>query len=219
MKIYESTNTTTEGLRESNIQLPEINLLFNENESGVEITTYGQGQVTGAIYSVPAHGEITVDLKLRLLCVTPEDVRKLDRLIHSMLDASRQHLYDDLQRTSISGGARFFGFFGWGGARASYERTTRTMNSFGLSERNQQAIIDMMAKLVTQPCEFNYKGTVYNRNNPYSVTGSLFGIIMDATIKQGQYERQTRFIAPNAHFRTNDGSNLPVVGQLYDINA
>src|SRR5690606_29158018 len=118
--------------RGSTVFLPEVSLVHSDNESGVEISTYGQGQVTGAIYSVPAHGEITVDLKLKLLCVTPEDVIKLDKLIHSLLDASKKHLYDDLKRTSISGGASFFGLFAWGGAKASYERTTRTMESFGL---------------------------------------------------------------------------------------
>jgi hypothetical protein len=40
-------------------------------QDGVSISSYGQGQVTGGMFTVPAHGEITVDFKLKLPCVTP----------------------------------------------------------------------------------------------------------------------------------------------------
>lgn len=215
MKKYESSNTITEGLRKSAIILPTLSIV-GENETGVEITTYGQGQVTGTMFTVPAHGEITVDFKLRLICVTPNDVKNLTELIRSLLDASHQHLFDELSKTEISGGASFFGFFGWGGTSASYSDTKHTMDSFGLSERNQQAIVDAMMNIVTHPSEFNYHGTIYNRDFDYDVTGNLFGIVMDAVIQQNQFQHQIRFLAPNVHLRTQDGNNLPVVGQLYD---
>lgn len=214
MKKYESTNKITEGLRKSKLILPQLSLRGG-NETGVAVTAYGQGQLTGAMYTVPAHGEITVDFKLRLICVTPEDVRTLNQLIRSLLDASHQHMFDELERKEVSGGVSFFGFFGWGGARASYSDTKHTMDSFGLSERNQQAIVDAMMKIVTQPSEFNYRGTVYNRDNDYDVTGNLFGIVMDAVIQQEQFQHQVRFLAPNVHLRTDEGDNIPVIGQLY----
>lgn len=214
LKNYESTPTTTVGLRKSKIILPTLTLA-GENETGVAITTYGQGQVTGAMYTVPAHGEITVDFKLRLICVTPEDVKNLTQLIRSLLDASHQHTFDELSKTEVSGGGSFFGFFGWGGASASYSDTKHTMDSFGLSERNQQAIVDAMMDVVMHPSEFNYHGTIYNRDYDYDVAGNLFGIVMDAVIKQNQFQHQIRSIAPNVHLRTQDGDNLPVVGQLY----
>jgi hypothetical protein len=216
MKTYDNQNAQIKELRRSRIILPEFSLM-GESDSGVAVTTYGQGQVTGAIYTVPAHGEITVNFKLRLLCVTPEDVQNLNSFIRSLLDASKQHLYDELERTEVSGGASFFGMFGWGGAKASYSKTKHTMDSFGLSERNQQVIVDKMMSIVAQPSEFNYSGTIYNRDYDYDVSGSLFGIIMDAEIKQDQYLKTTRFLAPNLHLNTSDGNSLTTVTPLYEL--
>jgi hypothetical protein len=211
-------------IRSNRIVLPKIKLhtfageLPGTSQSGVAVTTYGQGQVSGAIYTVPAHGQISVDFKVRILCITPSDIQKLSDLIRSLLDASKQHLYDELQKTNISGGASFFGFFGWGGASASYEDTKHTMDSFGLSQENQAKIVEAMMKVAQQTNEFNYHGTVFNRDYDYDVSGSLFGIVMDATIQQGQYQNHVRFLAPNVHFQTPDGTQLPSVGKLYDLS-
>jgi hypothetical protein len=215
MKSYKSTNTTTAGVRKSRQMLALLPQVGGSNETGVAITTYGQGQVAGLVYTVPAHGQITVNFKLKLLCITPEDVNNLSNLIKSLLDASHQHSYSELEKLEASGGASFFGFFGWGGASASYSKTKQTMDSFGLSETNQRAIVDAMMKIAQQVSEFNYTGTIFNRDNDYDVTGSLFGIVMDATIQQAQYQHQVRFLAPNVHLRTPDGDSMPVVGQLY----
>jgi hypothetical protein len=187
------------------------------NETGVAITTYGKGQVTGALYTVPAHAQINVDFKLKLHCVTPEDIQNLSSLIRSLLDASHQHSYDELEKLSASGGASFFGLFGWGGASASYSKTQHTMDSFGLSERNQKAIIDAMMIVAEQVSEFNYNGTIFNKDYDYDVTGNLFGIVMDAVISQDQYQHQLRFLAPNVHLESPDGTSLPSVGQLYNL--
>jgi hypothetical protein len=113
---------------------------------GVSITAYGQGQLTGAMYTVPAHGEITVNFNLHLLCVTPSDVATLSALIRSLLDASHQHVYDDIQKTDISGGLSLFGFFSFG-VSASYSETKHTMDSWGLSEANQKTIVDNMMQI------------------------------------------------------------------------
>ena len=215
---YKSTKTAVDGLRRSKLVLPIMGRLDNVNETGVSVTTYGKGQVTGVMYTVPAHGQINVDFKLKLLCVTPEDIQNLSNLIRSLLDASHQHSYDELEKTEVSGGASFFGFFGWGGASASYSDTKHTMDSFGLSERNQQAIVDAMMKVAQQVSEFNYSGTIFNKDYDYDVTGNLFGIVMDATISQDQYQHQIRFLAPNVHLESPDGTSLHSVGRLYDLN-
>jgi hypothetical protein len=187
------------------------------NQSGVAVSSYGQGQVTGAMYTVPAHGEITVDFELKLLCITPQDIQNLSSLIRSLLDASHQHLYDDVQHTDISGGASFFGFFS-AGVSASYSETKHTMDAWGLSEQNQQAIVNAMMKIANKTSDFNYTGTIYNRDFDYDVSGNLFGIVMDATIAQNQYQNQIRFLAPHVHLESSDGTRLPSVGNLYDLN-
>jgi len=219
MKTYKSTKTFVEGLRKSRLILPKLTPLDGgSTQSGVAINTYGQGQVTGLIYTVPAHGQINVNFQLKLMCVTPDDVQTLNTLIKSLLDASHQQSYSELSKTEVSGGASFFGFFGWGGASASYSDTKQTMNSFGLSEANQATIIAAMMKIVQQTSLFNYSGTIFNRDYDYDVTGSLFGIVMDAVIQQDQYQNTVRFLAPNVHLQTADGDTLPSVGQLYAVN-
>jgi len=218
MKTYKSTNKTIEGLRKSKLILPKVSPLDGTNNTGVAITSYGQGQVTGVMYTVPAHGQITVDFKLKLLCITPEDIQNLSDLIKSLMNATYQHSYEELSKTEVSGGASFFGFFGWGGASASYSDTKKTMDSFGLSEANQETIVNAMMKIAQQVSEFNYSGTIYNRDYDYDVSGNLFGIVMDAVIQQNQYQNQVRLLAPSVHLVTQDGDTLPVVGQLYELN-
>jgi hypothetical protein len=185
------------------------------NASGVAVTSYGQGQVSGVTYTVPAHGQIEVDFQLNIFCVTPQDVTTLSALIRSLLDASHQHLFDEVSKTDISGGASFFGFFSIG-ASASYSDTKHTMDSWGLSEANQEAIVTAMMRIAQQTSQFNYKGTVYNRDYDYDVTGNMFAIVMDASIQQQQNSNQLRFLAPNPHLQSADGSTtLPSVGNLY----
>lgn len=218
MNIYNSTKTEIVGLRASKLILPKVYPFGEQNETGVAVSSYGKGQVTGVLYTVPAHAQINVDFKLKLLCVTPENVQNLSNLIKSLLDASKQHLYKELEQTNVSGGASFFGFFGWGGVRGSYSKTKETMDSFGLSEENQRTIVNAMMNTAQEVSEFNYSGTIFNRDNDYNVSGNLFGIVMDAVIKQDQYQHQIRFLAPNVHLETSDGQTLPSVGKLYDLD-
>lgn len=218
MKTYKSTKTAVEGMRTSRIILPKFTPLTGDNQTGVEVTSYGQGQVSGVMYTVPAHGQIDVNFKIKLNVVTPEDIQKVSDLIKSLLDASHKQSYSELSKTEVSGGASFFGFFGFGGASASYSDTKQTMTSYGLSEANQVTIVNAMMNLAQQMSEFDYSGTIYNKDYDYDVTGNLFAIVMDAHIQQSQQQNQLRFLAPNVHLNTQDGNNLPVIGQLYTLN-
>jgi hypothetical protein len=206
-------------IRKTPIRLDNLFRFFETtggNQSGIAVTSYGQGQVSGVTYTVPAHGEIEVDFQLNIFCVTPNDVQTLSALIRSLLDASHQHLFDEISKTDISGGASLFGFFSFG-VSASYSDTKHTMDSWGLSEANQQTIVGSMMKIAQQTSQFNYKGTVYNQDYDYDVSGNLFAIVMDAAIQQAQNSSQLRFLAPNPHLQSTDGSgvSLPCVGNLY----
>jgi hypothetical protein len=195
----------------------KLKLLSGEAVDSVTVTAYGVGRVSGVTYTVPAHGEITVDFTINLMCVTPEDVSNLSKLIRSMLDASRQGYFDDYSRTDISGGASFFGFFS-AGVRASHTQVKRRMEWWGLSEDNQKTIIDRMTQIAMKTSEFKYHGTVYNRDYDYAVTGNMFAIVMDATIEQGSSQTQQRYIAPNPHLKGTGGETLPTLGDLYEVN-
>jgi hypothetical protein len=180
---------------------------------GVSITSYGQGLLSGVVYTVPAHGEITVNFTINMLCVTAQDVLNLNNLIKGMLDASHYHKFEETEQTNVSGGLGFFGFWS-GGISASYSDVKHTLDGWGLSETNQQTIVSNMMQIAQKVSTFNYSGTIHNRDFDYDVTGSLFGIVMDATIQQAQKHNQLRFLAPKVHLNTDEGS-LPVVGPLY----
>ena len=183
---------------------------------GVAVTAYGQGQVSGVTYTVSAHSIIDVDFKLHMQCVTPDNVKALDQLIRSMLTASKQHDYDQLTQKSSSGGVGFFLFFSGGGHKSSYSQTTHTMDSWGLTRAQQDKIIDTMMDLVNKTNDLSFKGQVNNDKYDYSVSGNLFGIVMDATIQKDENHTQVRFLAPKVHMNGTDGaSSLPVEGKLY----
>lgn len=182
---------------------------------GVAVTSYGQGQLTGATYTVPAHGQIDVEFSLKLQCVTPDDIKAMDELIRSLLKASEQHKYDNLNKTSVSGGISFFAFWS-GGVKADTTNTNHTMTKWGLSEKNQEKIVDKMMQLAMKMSTFKYKGTVYNKDFDYAVSGNLFGIVMDCTIQQGTSSNQVRCLAPKAHLTDESGAAaLPATGKLY----
>ncbi|MGO6725258.1 hypothetical protein ACCS70_33010 [Rhizobium ruizarguesonis] len=183
-------------------------------ENGVSITSYGRGQLIGVMYTVPAHGQIDVALNIKLQCVTPSDVIALNNMIKGMLDASHSHKFEETESTNVSGGLGFFAFWS-GGVSASYSDVKHTLDGWGLSAEDQRKIVNGMMEIAQNESTFNYKGTIYNRDFDYDVTGSLFAIVMDATIQQGQYHKQLRFLAPKVHLNTNDGDSLPVVGTLY----
>jgi len=199
-------------------QALDLPVLFSEtssSENGVAVNSYGKGQVTGAIYTVPAHGEITLDFNVIMSCVTADDVQQLNNFIRGLLDVSKYHSYDELENTNVNGGVSFFGFFS-GGANASYSKTKHTMDGWGLSEENQKKIVEKMMEIAIQKNEFNYKGTVHNKDFDYDVTGSIFAIVMDAEIQNQQFQKQLRFIGKNLHLQSEDGAALPVIGKLYD---
>jgi hypothetical protein len=198
------------------VKLAAVTLFSSGANEGIAVTAYGQGQLSGVTYSVPAHGEISVDFSIKLMCVTPEDIKKLDALIRSLLDASKQHLYEEIEKTHASGGVGFFGFWA-GSASASYDKTKHILDSWGLSEENQRTIVNAMMQLVQQMSTFNYKGTVYNKDYDYAVSGNLFAIVMDCSIQQGTAQNQVRLLAPNVHLESSDGKDrLPVIGKLYN---
>jgi len=219
--------TTEEKLLVSKVRTVALPTLFSlrsprdgggggQAQDGVAIADYGQGQVSGVMYSVPAYSELTVDIDFYLLCMTPQDVLNLNSLIRGMLDASQYSHYDELSQMSISGGLSLFPFFSLG-ASASYSDTKHTMSGFGLSEDNQKTIIQAMAKTSQNTNHFGFHGPIYNRDHDFSVSGNAFGIVMDATIQQSDGSVQKRrLLAPNLHLQSDDGATtLPMIGKLY----
>lgn len=180
---------------------------------GVSVGAYGQGQCSGVTYTVPAHGQIDVDFEIKLQCITPAGIESMNMLVESLLDASKQHEYKEMSKKSVSGGISFLPFFG--SAKASAEQTKETMDSWGLSEESQGKIVDAMLKLSNEMNTFKYKGTVYNKDYDYSVSGNMFAIVMDCKIEKDETSSQQRYIGPDAHLSGSGGEALPATGKLY----
>src|SRR5579862_198374 len=87
--LKSSRGDALHSIRKTPIQLPTIFQALDgpggTASDGVAITSYGQGQLSGVTYTVPAHGVITVDFDISLLCVTPNDIDNLSALIRSLL--------------------------------------------------------------------------------------------------------------------------------------
>jgi hypothetical protein len=183
---------------------------------GVSVTAYGQGQCSGATYTVSAHSTIDVDFTIHQLCITPDNVNELNNLIRGLLDATKQHEYDELSKTESSGGMSFFWFLSSGGGTSSSSQTKHTMDSWGLTRDQQSKIIDTMMALTAKTNEFSFKGKISNDKYDYSVSGNLFAIVMDCMIDKGEVHNQVRFLAPDVHMNSTGGeATLPVTGSLY----
>ena len=185
------------------------------NETGVSVDAYGVGQLSAVFFTAPAHSETEVNLTINMFCLTPADVTNLSNLIRSLLDASHQHIYDELEKTDICGGAGFFGFFSFG-VSASYSDTKHRMDSWGLSEDNQKRIVEAMMQISSQMNTFQYKSTVHNTQYDYDVSGNMYGIVMDVTASFNGFQKQNRILAPVPQLRDQSGSSsLPAVDPLY----
>ena len=183
---------------------------------GVSVTSYGQGQVTGATFTVPAHGTIDVKFDLQLLAVSGQDVENLNNLIRGMLSSAKQAKFDSYAKSTASGGSGSFLFFSGGYSHRSSEEVATSMEAWGLTRDQQTQIITQMLKLTNKTEKFSYKGKIENKDYDYDVTGNLFGIVMDATIQQGQQSSQIRMLAPNVHLQDpSSGATIPAVGKLY----
>lgn len=179
---------------------------------GVAVTAYGLGQLTGVVYSVPPGGTIEVDFKLKLQCVTSDSIKNIDNLIKSLLSGSSYQRYEEESKLEASGGIGLFWFWS-GGASASYETTKKRLEGYGLSEDNQQKIVTSMMQLASSLQEFNYKGPVKNTFD-FTVSGSLFAVVMDCQITTGQETKEVRMIAPTP-IMSGSGASLPALKPLY----
>eukprot|EP01084_Bolivina_argentea_P300890 518945_1 len=147
--------------------------------------------------------------------ITPDDMKTLNSMVESMIKPSKKGSYENLKKTSLSGGSSFFSFLS-GGVKASHKDIEKNMKSWGLSEEN-------ISKITTQMCEISNKSNTYtleadidNSKYDYSVSGNLFVVVMDCQISTKDKHIQQRYIAPHVNLISNYGAaTLPVTEPLY----
>eukprot|EP01084_Bolivina_argentea_P258968 436804_1 len=184
-------------------------------EDSTSVVGYGRGQLSGAYYTVPAHGKAKVTATITMQSVTPDSIAALNSLVESMLKASKKGSYEKLKENSVSGGSSFFSFLS-GGVKASHKDMEKNMKSWGLSEENISKITTQMCEIANKSNTFTLEADIDNSKYDYSVSGNLFAVVMDCEIKTKDTHIQQRYIAPQVNLISKDGAaTLPVTKPLY----
>lgn len=136
------------------------------------IEAQGFGSFSGLKYEVPAHTEGMIKAKVQIPAFTSIDIENLNNLIKGMLSASQYEKVYNYERTHASANIGFWGVWG-GGGNASYEKIHEDLKGFGLSEENIKSIIQAMCNVAQKMSDVEIEFKVLNKDNSYSVSGSL----------------------------------------------
>eukprot|EP01084_Bolivina_argentea_P258967 436803_1 len=63
-------------------------------EDSTSVVGYGRGQLSGAYYTVPAHGKVKVTAKITMQTITPDDMKTLNSMVESMIKPSKKGSYE-----------------------------------------------------------------------------------------------------------------------------
>lgn len=151
------------------------NILVNTppaSETGFSVEAQGTGSFTGLSYTVPAHASGSLKATIQVMAITSEDVKKLNDLVMSMLNASEKSKVTSYEKIHASANISIWSIFG-GGASASYQKTTDTMHSMGLTDEQVTTIINQMLEIAQKMSHVELDFTIDNTANDYSVSGDL----------------------------------------------
>jgi hypothetical protein len=170
--------------------------LSGDAKESFSIEVAGLGQLTGIAYTVPAHASGSIKAKLKVSALSSEDVKALNDLAMTMVNASRQQETKEVEKTSASADISLWSwFFGGGGAHASYEKTRENMVKYGLSEENITTLMNKFAERAAQMSVVEVDLFVNNLANDYSVSGDLYLYVVSGEIKTSKGTQQYRMLA------------------------
>lgn len=165
-------------------------------EESFSIEVAGQGQLVGLSYTVPAHTTGTIKVKMQTSALTSSDVRNLNDIAMTMLNASYRDQVKEYEKTSASANLSLWTwFFGGGGASASYEKTTERMKSMGLTEAQITQLMTAFMERATSMSTVELDFYINNSANDYSVSGDLYIYTVSGTIKTQKGTSQYRMLA------------------------
>ena len=170
-----------------------------ESKDSYSIEVSGEGQLVGLSYTIPAHTEGRIKAKLQISALSSEDVQNLNDLALGMLDASYKEEINEYEKTSTSANLSVWSWaFGGGGASASYEKTTETMKSKGLTEEQITMLMEAFLERAKSMSSVEINFYVNNSANDYSVSGDLYLYTVSGTIKTEKETAQYRLLADQA---------------------
>jgi hypothetical protein len=166
---------------------------ISANTEGGEETSFsvdytGVGSLTGLTFTVPAHSETRIIANLRIAAMTSQNIRDLEAGWTALLDITRQEELREYKSedTSLSANLGFMGFFNGGGkAERTTSQSREYMETLGLSESQIDTAMTMFSDFAKEMSEVTYDSTIFNRNNPYSVSGMLQFFVMSGEVTTG----------------------------------
>mmetsp|Transcript_42771 Transcript_42771/g.47598 ORF Transcript_42771/g.47598 Transcript_42771/m.47598 type:complete len:294 (-) Transcript_42771:186-1067(-) len=166
---------------------------ISANNKGGEETSFsvdykGVGSLSGLTFTVPAHSETKIVANLRIAAMTSQNIRDLEAGWTALLDISRQEELREYKSidASLSANLSFMGFFSGGGKTENTMSQSREyMEALGLSESQIDDAMTMFSDFAKEMSEVTYDCTIFNRNNPYSVSGMLQFFVMSGEVTTG----------------------------------
>jgi hypothetical protein len=204
-----------------NFPAPDFSLedsVISSSQDSFTIEAEGTGSITGISYTVPAHTEGKVSVDIKMMAITTQNVKDLNDLIMSLLDASRQEYVREYSRTHASANISIWSIFGGGGS-ASYEKISENMHSLGLTDEQITMIINKLFDIANQFTNVKLELDVHNTDNDFSVSGEIDLYTISGTIKTSKGTTQYRFLADKGAAKDQSGEKVaPVTGEVIPIS-
>lgn len=204
------------------IKFPEGSLLTaNVTDSpststGFSVSAQGTGSFSGLSYTVPAHTKGSLEAEIKVMAITSEDVKKLNDLVLSMVNASTEKEMKEYEKTHASANLSIWSFWS-AGASASYDKTTEKMEKSGLTKEQITTIINKMFEIAQSQSSVKLKFEIDNSQNDYSVSGDLQLYTIGGTIKTEKETVEFRFLADKG--TAGKGSDTaPAEGQIIPLS-
>ncbi|OJU92120.1 MAG: hypothetical protein BGO19_00150 [Acinetobacter sp. 38-8] len=204
------------------IQFPEgstLSLTASDNPSsstGFSVKAQGTGSFTGLSYTIPAHSKGTIKAKISVMAITSEDVRKLNEMVLSMVNASTKTKIEEFEKIHASANLSIWSFWS-AGASASYDKTYKKMQESGLSDSQISTIIEKMFEIAKSQSHVELDFKVDNRHNDYSVSGDLQLYTIGGTISTEKGTAEFRFLADKG--TAGKGSDTaPAQGEIIPLS-
>ena len=131
-----------------------------------------------------------------------DDMEKVDEFMKSALSASKYKRYKSQEETSAADVWSLFGLASANAsASASAKETHDAMSGFGLSEKQQQEILEKIAGFTAKLSTFKYNATVTN-NQPFQLSVQMFVYAFVGSITIGQHQVSKEYIGGLAAIAT-----------------
>ncbi|KAN0039562.1 hypothetical protein ACTA71_007359 [Dictyostelium dimigraforme] len=182
------------------------------SDEGYNCEAQGQGAFSGLDYTIPAHTKGSIKAKLQVMAMSSDDIDHMNKMVESMLSASKKDEIKEQTKTSASANLSFWSFFtGGDSASASYEDTKNTMHSCGLTEEQVTTIINELFKLAENMNHVELNLECDNTAFDYDVSGSVYLYTISGTVKTSKGTKQYRMLADQGTAGSPDKDNSPPV--------